>query len=441
MSPHRLLTLGIIALLVSCGSVEQEVSKTYDSAEDQLLDEYTGKDAKVESVTRVLELSKKLTLDWRSAGIRSAIAAVKSQLQTRGKTSVGVDDVEDFTLGQPLPGVDWEQPAAAANVKLPAGNPNADHWTCPPIDLKGDTSCVQIVDAAKKAALNQVDPDAIYAEAEKILEADAAVNGDSDEFKDYAKSFLFDLALAIHKFGIEIGAARAEYTMREEGVCDAQKIDGEEIARLRGIKESTLVLRKLVGLPDFGLQPQGADCLKIGKYGADADAKIAAAIKAHVDKTRQEGLMCPDTSYVNAAVQQVFDAFEEGLKRGIEAQLATVWVGTFRNGKPWKIEGKYVVAKIDLTRMTGAEAVVAKIRKPGEGGGIPWFAFVDESGEILITSTKPGGGNIGFPVDPEKEIPHFVAMLKQTRAKISDADIEYLRAALIKADPRPRGQG
>jgi len=347
MSPHRLLTLGIIALLVSCGSVEQEVSKTYDSAEDQLLDEYTGTDAKVESVTRVLELSKKLTLDWRSAGIRSAIAAVKSQLQTRGKTSVGVDDVEDFTLGQPLPGVDWEQPAAAANVTLPAGNPNADHWTCPPIDLKGDTSCAQIVDAAKKAALNQVDPDAIYAEAEKILEADAAVNGDSDEFKDYAKSFLFDLALAIHKFGIEIGAARAEYTMREEGVCDAQKIDGEEIARLRGIKESTLVLRKLVGLPDFGLQPQGADCLKIGKYGADADAKIAAAIKAHVDKTRQDGLMCPDTSYVNAAVQQVFDAFEEGLKRGIEAQLATVWVGTFRNGKPWKIEGKYVVAKID----------------------------------------------------------------------------------------------
>ena len=105
------------------------------------------------------------------------------------------------------------------------------------------------------------------------------------------------------------------------------------------------------------------------------------------------------------------------------------------------LEKDYVVAKIDLTRMTGAEAVVAKIRKPGEGGGIPWFAFVDESGEILITSTKPGGGNIGFPVDPEKEIPHFVAMLKQTRAKISEADIEYLRAALIKADPRPRDQG
>jgi thioredoxin-related protein len=105
------------------------------------------------------------------------------------------------------------------------------------------------------------------------------------------------------------------------------------------------------------------------------------------------------------------------------------------------LEKDYVVAKIDLTRMTGAEAVVAEIRKPGEGGGIPWFAFLDGEGKILVTSTKPGGGNIGFPVDPEKEIPHFVAMLRQTRAKVSDTDIEYLRAALIKADPRPRNRG
>jgi len=105
------------------------------------------------------------------------------------------------------------------------------------------------------------------------------------------------------------------------------------------------------------------------------------------------------------------------------------------------LEKDYVVVKIDLTRMTGAKAVVAEIRKPSEAGGIPWFAFLDGSGKILITSTKPGGGNIGFPVDPEKEIPHFVAMLKQTRAKISDADISYLREALIKADPRPRRAG
>ncbi|MHC4518148.1 MAG: DUF255 domain-containing protein, partial [Planctomycetota bacterium] len=101
-------------------------------------------------------------------------------------------------------------------------------------------------------------------------------------------------------------------------------------------------------------------------------------------------------------------------------------------------EKDFVVAKIDLERMTDAKAVVAKIRKPGEGGGIPWFAFLDGDGKILITSTKPGGGNIGFPVDPKTEIPHFVAMLKKTRAKITDEDIAYLRTALIKADARPR---
>jgi hypothetical protein len=347
MSPQRLLTLCIITLLVSCGSVEQEPTKTYDSAEDQLLDEYTGTDAKLQSVVRVLELSKTFTLTWRSAGIKAGIDAVKTQLQTRGKTSNSVDDVEDFTLGQPLPGVDWEQPATITATQLPNTNPNAKHWKCPPLDLTGDDSCAEIVDAARQYAMANIDPTTISDAAAQLIEEDAEVNQDNEDFKDYAKSYLFDLALAIHKFGIEIGTARAEYTMREEGVCDATLIDGEEIARLRGIKESTIVLRRLVGLSDFALQPEGADCLKIGAYGAATDAKIKAAIKAYVDEQRQNGTFCPDTSSVNTKVQQLYDAFEDGIDRGIQAQLATVWVGTFRNGKPWKIEGKYVVAKID----------------------------------------------------------------------------------------------
>ncbi len=96
----------------------------------------------------------------------------------------------------------------------------------------------------------------------------------------------------------------------------------------------------------------------------------------------------------------------------------------------------YVVVKIDQQRMTSAKAVIDKIRKPGEGGGIPWFAFLDAQGHILVTSTKPGAGNVGFPVDREKEIPHFVEMLKKTRSKISDEEIDLIVTALVKADPR-----
>jgi thioredoxin-related protein len=105
------------------------------------------------------------------------------------------------------------------------------------------------------------------------------------------------------------------------------------------------------------------------------------------------------------------------------------------------IEKDFVATKVDLERMTGAKAVVAKIRKPGEGGGIPWFAFLDQKGQVLVTSTRPDGRNVGFPVDAKTEIPHFEAMLKKARTKISDEDIAYLRAALIRADPRTRRQG
>ena len=92
----------------------------------------------------------------------------------------------------------------------------------------------------------------------------------------------------------------------------------------------------------------------------------------------------------------------------------------------------YVVVKIDQDRMKGAKEVIERIRKPAERAGIPWFAFLDKDGRILITSTKPGSGNIGFPADPNTEIPYFVQMLKTTRSKITDADIEFTAAELAK---------
>ena len=92
----------------------------------------------------------------------------------------------------------------------------------------------------------------------------------------------------------------------------------------------------------------------------------------------------------------------------------------------------FVVVKIDLQRMKRATDVMQRVRKPTEEGCFPWFAFLDRDGRILITSTKPGFGNIGFPVEPKNEIPHFVHMLKTTRSKITDADIELIAIELTK---------
>jgi hypothetical protein len=79
---------------------------------------------------------------------------------------------------------------------------------------------------------------------------------------------------------------------------------------------------------------------------------------------------------------------------------------------------------------SAGKEVIERVRKPTEEGGIPWFAFLAKDGHILITSTKPGTGNIGFPADPNTEIPYFVHMLRETRSKITDADIELIAVQL-----------
>jgi len=114
-----------------------------------------------------------------------------------------------------------------------------------------------------------------------------------------------------------------------------------------------------------------------------------------------------------------------GWCRRLDAFLAKPQIETI-------LKKDYVVVKIDQDRMKGAKEVIQKIRKPGEGAGIPWYAFLNKDGRILITSTKPGAGNIGFPADPKTEIPYFVHMLKETRSKIADTDIELIAAELAK---------
>jgi thioredoxin-related protein len=114
-----------------------------------------------------------------------------------------------------------------------------------------------------------------------------------------------------------------------------------------------------------------------------------------------------------------------GWCRRLDAFLAKPQIETI-------LKEDYVLVKIDEDRMKGAKEVIQRIRKPPEQGGVPWFAFLDEDSRVLITSDRPGTGNIGFPVDPNTEIPYFVTMLKTTRSKITDADIDLIAAELKK---------
>jgi thioredoxin-related protein len=90
----------------------------------------------------------------------------------------------------------------------------------------------------------------------------------------------------------------------------------------------------------------------------------------------------------------------------------------------------FVAVKIDLDRMDNGKDVLATYRK-GDGGGIPWFVFLDAKGKPLATSDGPKG-NIGYPVAPH-EIEHFLVMLKQTARKLEPAQLARIEAALRKA--------
>ena len=104
------------------------------------------------------------------------------------------------------------------------------------------------------------------------------------------------------------------------------------------------------------------------------------------------------------------------------------------------LEKDFVLVKLDLDLMTGAQEVVGNIRKPSEGQGIPWFAFLDASGTVLKTSTKPDGTNIGLPVDPKTEIPYFVKMLMDSRMNMSRNEIQLIEDELTDFGKTLAGQ-
>ncbi len=72
---------------------------------------------------------------------------------------------------------------------------------------------------------------------------------------------------------------------------------------------------------------------------------------------------------------------------------------------------------------SGAVAVLRKTG--GENQGLPFFAFLDVKGELIVNSRRDGQGNIGHPMQPE-EVAWFMKMLHQTAPKLSGADAKTI---------------
>jgi len=89
---------------------------------------------------------------------------------------------------------------------------------------------------------------------------------------------------------------------------------------------------------------------------------------------------------------------------------------------------EFVDLKIDTERHVGGQEMLTATRGT-EKGGIPWFAFLDADGNVLVTSDGPAG-NTGFPAKPE-EIAHFRTMLEKAATRITKDEIDALTASLV----------
>lgn len=73
----------------------------------------------------------------------------------------------------------------------------------------------------------------------------------------------------------------------------------------------------------------------------------------------------------------------------------------------------------------------------GVPGSVPFFAFLDAKGHLIVNSCRPvkqeaGGGNIGFPVAPY-EIAWFMTMLKRAAPSLTPQEAQTIETSLREA--------
>ena len=70
----------------------------------------------------------------------------------------------------------------------------------------------------------------------------------------------------------------------------------------------------------------------------------------------------------------------------------------------------------------------ALMKEWGGPAGLPFSAFLDSRGSLIVNS-KNNGDNIGFPAQPS-EVDYFVQMMKKAAPNMTEADLKTIQAAL-----------
>ena len=89
---------------------------------------------------------------------------------------------------------------------------------------------------------------------------------------------------------------------------------------------------------------------------------------------------------------------------------------------------KLVVQENDKNKSLENPGSDAVLKRLGGPSGLPYSAFLDAQGALIVNS-KRNGENIGYPAAPE-EIDWFIQMMKKAAPKISQDDVKIIEMAL-----------
>jgi thiol-disulfide isomerase/thioredoxin len=89
---------------------------------------------------------------------------------------------------------------------------------------------------------------------------------------------------------------------------------------------------------------------------------------------------------------------------------------------------KLVVQENDKNKALENAGADALLKKVGGPSGLPFSAFLDAKG-VMIVNSKRDGQNIGYPAQPA-EIDFFVQMMKKAAPTMSPDDLKTIETAL-----------
>ncbi len=188
---------------------------------------------------------------------------------------------------------------------------------------------------------------------------------------------------------------------------------------------------------DVSLTRDDGFMLVVVDHDGKVVSKLTSAQVCEDDLLSQDRLLAELDKYKTVpldAAELLQQAYERADREGkhIFLQETATWCGPCHllthlllENRQW--EKDYIWVKMDH-RWIGAMEIMEELRGKAEGG-IPWMVILDSQGNKLATSNLPvSGANIGFPSEPEGQV-HFANMLKATRQRMTDRDIEDLISA------------